>query len=518
MSLRRVEETDSIGLDSGVTAPGGSENKSRKTWWLVGAAVIVAAVAIAWLSTRDGDSTSTDVAASADFAEVVLADLTVTEEYAGTLGRVGADPVLARKGGTVTATAEAGSTLTQGDVVFAIDDEPVVLMFGDVPAYRTLAPEPEAATVVARSGGTLTATAPEDTELGNGDVLFEIDDQPVILLEGSTPAYRTLREGVDEGPDVTQLEAALVSLGYDPDGTVTVDEDFTGNTENMVERWQEDIGVEEDGVVGLGEIVFLPGAVTIESAIGDVGTSVGPGQSILAVAIGAGALEGVDVLQLEAGLAALGYSPGTVDGVYDAASTRAVIAWQQDNGADADGIVDIGEVVFLTADIRVTDVLAVPGSPVNPGGPVLATSSSETVVTVALPAADQGTLAEGDVVTVVLPDNTRTPATVTSVGTVATQVQGGDATFEITITLDDPAAAVGLDEAPVDVEVITDSRLGAVTVPVTALVALAEGGYAVEVETASGTQFVAVEPGLYSSGLVEITEGAIQPGDRVVVP
>ncbi|MDH3730707.1 MAG: peptidoglycan-binding protein [Acidimicrobiia bacterium] len=518
MSLQQVDKSATIRLDGGVTASPSPEEKSKKTWWLLGAAVIVAAAAIVWLSTRGDDTTSGDVSASIEFAEVVVADLTVTEEFAGTLGRVEADPVLTRKGGTVTATADAGSTLTQGDVLFEIDDEPVVLMLGGVPAYRTLAPEPESTTVVARGNGTLTAAASENAELESGDVLFTLDDRPVVLLEGTTPAYRTLRQDVDEGPDIEQLEAALASLGYDPDGTVTIDGDFTANTANMVERWQEAIGTEEDGVVDLGEIVFLSGTVTIESTIPDVGASVGPGQAILAVTVGAGDLEGNDVLQLETALAALGHSPGPVDGVYDAATTRAVIAWQESNGAEADGVVDIGEVVFLPDNIRVTDVVAAPGSPVNPGSPVLATSSSETVVTVALPAADQGTLSEGDVVTVVLPDNSRTVATVTSVGTVATQVQGGDATFEITITLDDPSAAAGLDEAPVDVEVITDSRPGAITVPVTSLIALAEGGYAVEVKTATGTEYIPVEPGLYSSGLVEITDGALQPGDRVVVP
>ncbi|NIR34535.1 MAG: peptidoglycan-binding protein, partial [Actinobacteria bacterium] len=59
----------------------------------------------------------------------------------------------------------------------------------------------------------------------------------------------TLQEDVDEGPDVRQLEQALVDLGYDPDGALTVDEDFTGFTATVVERWQEDVGIEEDGIV-----------------------------------------------------------------------------------------------------------------------------------------------------------------------------------------------------------------------------------------------------------------------------
>ncbi len=46
-----------------------------------------------------------------------------------------------------------------------------------------------------------------------GQVIAEIDGRPVILLRGTLPPFRDLREG-DAGPDVTQLQAALRGLGY----------------------------------------------------------------------------------------------------------------------------------------------------------------------------------------------------------------------------------------------------------------------------------------------------------------
>ena len=64
---------------------------------------------------------------------------------------------------------------------------------------------------------------------------------------------------------------------------------------------------------------------------------------------------------------------------------------------------------------------------------------------------------------------------------------------------------------------VTDSATGVTAVPVSALLALAEGGYAVELDGPSGTRLVAVEPGFFADGMVEV-EGAIEPGDRVVVP
>jgi hypothetical protein len=92
------------------------------------------------------------------------------------------------------------------------------------------------------------------------------------------------------------------------------------------------------------------------------------------------------------------------------------------------------------------------------------------------------------------------------------------ATFEILIELDDDSVSVGFDEAPVDVQVITDQRLDVMAVPVGSLLALAEGGYAVEVDQGNGqTRLVAVDPGMYADGYVEIEAEGLQPGDRVVM-
>ena len=88
-----------------------------------------------------------------------------------------------------------------------------------------------------------------------------------------------------------------------------------------------------------------------------------------------------------------------------------------------------------------------------------------------------------------------------------------------TVTLDDPEAAQGLDEAPVDVEVISDRADDVLVVPVTALLALAEGGYAVEVVASDGSGFlVAVDPGLFADGFVEVTSDGLRAGMEVVVP
>lgn len=508
-----------IGLDE---APMEPQSSNRRWWpWLIGAVIALVAVAAgaALIAGEGSNDAATASGATETFADVAVTDLIETEEFSGTLGRSEGDPVLSRSVGTITATAAEGATITQGEVLYEVDGEPVVLLFGNQPAWRTLASNPDPETIAAGSPGTITAAPADGDTIAQGEVLYEINGEPVVLLYGDTPAFRALRQDVDEGADVAQLETALVELGYDPDGAVTVDEDFTAGTEAMVERWQEDIGADGDGVVDLGEVVFLPGAATVESVAAAIGGPTSNGQPVLSVTVSTGEIAGDDVAQLEEALAALGYDPGPVDGTFDDRTAAAVSQWQADAGADADGVVHLGEVVFLPGPIRVTSIVATPGTPIQNGGAVLATSSAETVVIVDLPAADQGTLVEGDVVAVVLPDNTSTSAIVSEVGTVATQEAGADPTFEVIVILEDSAAAAGLDQAPVDVEVVTDSRQGVLAVPVTALVALAEGGYAVEVDQGGGqTSLVAVEPGFYAEGLVEVTSSGLEAGDRVVVP
>ena len=61
--------------------------------------------------------------------------------------------------------------------------------------------------------GVVTLVPKEGTIVNFGEVLFAVDNKPVILVEGATPFYRTLDLNSDAGPDVLQLEQALVFLG-----------------------------------------------------------------------------------------------------------------------------------------------------------------------------------------------------------------------------------------------------------------------------------------------------------------
>ena len=182
------------------------------------------------------------------------------------------------------------------------------------------------------------------------------------------------------------------------------------------------------------------------------------------------------------------------------------------------GSLALGSVVFKPTAIRVTSLLGSLGGAA--AGPVLAATSDEHVVTIALNASQESEVAAGDAVRITLPDGSSTRGTVSSVGTVASG-SGSNATIPVTVKLTRPAAAGTLDQAPVTVEITTASSPGPVlAVPVDALLARSSGGYAVEVAGAGSTRrLVPVSVGLFddTSGMVQVT-GSLTTGQLVVVP
>ena len=199
-------------------------SRRRWLWWVIaGAAVVVAAGAFWLFSNAESSSTTSAEAARTNTAQVALTDLADETTYDGTLGRPEPDQLTAGFDGTVTWVPESGTVVLSGERLFSINDAPVLLVQGEVPAYRSFQLGDTLVTLPAGSNGVLTWLASEGSVLENGSVVARIDEEPVVVLEGDIPMYRTLRDGV-EGADVEQLEAALVALGYDPDGDVAVDE------------------------------------------------------------------------------------------------------------------------------------------------------------------------------------------------------------------------------------------------------------------------------------------------------
>ncbi|MFC3982868.1 peptidoglycan-binding protein [Streptosporangium jomthongense] len=130
---------------------------------------------------------------------------------------------------------------------------------------------------MARQAGTVTWLPDSGATIARGKSLYRLDDKPVMLLYGNVPAYRDLRIGM-KGKDVENLERNLSKLGYDG---FTVDEEYTYATYVAVREWQEDRGLDETGVVELGRVVFTPGKVRVESLESEEGQPARPGQQVL---------------------------------------------------------------------------------------------------------------------------------------------------------------------------------------------------------------------------------------------
>ncbi len=232
--------------------------------------------------------------------------------------------------------------------------------------------------------------------------------------------------------------------------------------------------------------------------------------------------DGADVLQLEQNLKAMGYASKRmrVDRHWGARTTTAVKRWQKATGRTRDGSLDGSDLAFLPGAIRVASLPAALGAAVGPGTPVLGTSTARRVVMLDISAARQDLVTAGQAVTVELPDGSEVAGTVREIGRVAAGGDNGAAiTLPVTIDLDPAATLPALDAAPVTVHVVTEHHDDVLTVPVNALVALLEGGYAVERVATDGTRaYVAVETGLFEDGRVEVSGVGLANGDLVVVP
>ncbi|MEV0623745.1 peptidoglycan-binding domain-containing protein [Nonomuraea sp. NPDC050404] len=136
-------------------------------------------------------------------------------------------------------------------------------------------------TIKSAATGTITSLPAEGKEIKRGKQLYSVDRRSRILLYGKLPAYRTLKDGVKRGPDVKQLEQNLKKLGFAKG--VTVDTRFTDATERAVKRWQKKSGMARDGEVTPADVVFMPESVRVGKTAVEVGDQVGSTRPILDV-------------------------------------------------------------------------------------------------------------------------------------------------------------------------------------------------------------------------------------------
>ncbi|WP_245237107.1 peptidoglycan-binding protein [Streptomyces iakyrus] len=327
-----------------------------------------------------------------------------------------------------------------------------------------------------KSTGTVTWLPAEGRTVERGGTLLRVDDRPVVLLYGTLPMYRDL------GPTAGTRQDA----GTEGDAQDKGDQGRTDDTS---------------------------GAPAPSGSPTPGGAGAGAGET-------GGTLRGMDVLQFESNLAALGYTGFTVDEKFTDLTARAVKRWQASLGLPQTGTVGVGDVVYSAGKVRIGHAGVRLGSAVTED--VLTYTGTSRKVVVNASAAEDSWAVRGAAVTVGLPDGKSVKGEVASVGKKATAPEegGGDGgsgapTVPVTITIKDQKAVGRLESAPVTVEYVGRERADVLTVPVAALVALAEGGHGLE--TADG-RFVAVKTGLFADGRVEVSGSAVREGMKVRIP
>ena len=315
------------------------------------------------------------------------------------------------------------------------------------------------------------------TAIARGRQLYRVDDRPVPLFYGRMPLFRTLGEVNTVGRDVQIVAANLQALGY-PIG----DQPRTGQTVVITKPAPRPTtpAAPEAGSE----------AKTRSGAEAEPEAEAGAGTRTTRVVVG----KGEDVLTRT--------------------MVKAIRKWQRDTGLPVTGKIEVGDLLVLTGPVRVDALDAQLGDPAQ--GPLMSVTPTAKVVTVQAEAEQAGGIDKGDKVTVALPEGSPLPGKVTAIGTALRAEDGGENAppkLTVTVTVDDPRKLARLDSADVEVGFAAETHEGVLAVPVGALVALSEGGYAVQRADAG---LVAVETGMFAKGLVEITGAGLDEGMTVV--
>jgi len=447
-----------------------------------------------------------DNATPTSIVEVRRQSLSSQTQIDGTLGYAGSSKILVPSGTASTAVQQSEQQVSSAESQLASAR-------GSLATDETALQRAQSQLAAARAkesvdcAGEGAAEAGSSSPGGGGGGACASDRQTVSSGEQAvTGAEAKLTS------DRTMLSSAQSSLGRAQAALNTARSSASSYSQGAMYTWLPSVGAVVTRNHSLYAIdrqptILLYGSVVSSRAFFD-GMSPGP-----------------DVAELNANLEQLGYGSGLGGDRFTAATAAAVRAFQAAHGLQRTGELALGSVVFKSGPVRVTSVTPTVGMAISPG-PALAVSSIARQVNVKLDASEQADVKPGDRVVITLPDGQTTPGRVSYVASVAVtpSSQGGEEgtpTIEVDITPTEPRATGHLDQAPVQVSITTASVSEALVVPVTSLLALSGGGYAVEEVQPTGVhRLVPVTLGLFDdeAGDVQISGSELAAGQRVVVP
>lgn len=444
-------DQDPTGTSTATTSAASSRRRRNR---IIAAALVIglagAGIVVGVPWGEGGSSKPSKAEPKTSTVKVVRKDLSDSRSIDGTLGYAKPQAVKGAKDGIVTWLAAAGTTVSRGKELYRVNDRPVPVFYGTVPLYRRL----EGRNLVGRDVKVIADNLRAlDYDIGS-------QPSPGHVVTVTTPANNTAPTGGEQ--DATPGNSASAKPSTSPG---------KGRADGASPAPQD-------------------------SGTGPVAS---PGTAGTGSPEGAGTVTRVKVKH--------------GDGVLTDKLVQAIKRWQTRMGMPSTGVIAPGDVAVLNGAVRVDSASAQVGDAA--AAPLLKVTSTAKAVTVAVDTSQAGSIRRGDPVTVRLPDGASAAGTVAGVGTAAeAPEQGpGPAKMTVTVAFKDPDKVKKLDSAPVQVEFVSETRAGVLVVPVTALLALREGGYGLR--TADG-RVVAVKTGLIAKGLAEITGDGIAEGTSVV--
>ena len=414
----------------------------------------------------------------------------------------------------------------------------------------------------ANTAGWITTLPALNTQFKEGDVMLTASGRPVLLLQGNIPAFRDLVPG-STGKDVRQLEQGLQRLGFDPG---PVDGNYDEQTSDAVAQWYKSVGhtpfwptpeqlanirtlemalgdatkikMVADNTAAAAdpaiETARTKATLVDRTAAADIQTKIAERALImldprqLATARQAAdskvevARAALKVARVEGELTYHAAMEGKKVAEFDAhlAADRVDrLATDLENARKKLGVqVPIDELVFLPAlPVRVEQVTTAVGGAAS--GPVMSVTDNQIAIDSALPLDEAPLVKPGMAVNIdeqslgikaqgVVERVDRTPGThgvdgyhiycSIRVDKTSTPLQG----FSLRLTIP-----------------VKSTQEAVLTVPMSALSLAADGKSRVQVENNGKLEFIHVLPGLAADGFVEVIpeKGTLEPGQLVVV-
>jgi peptidoglycan hydrolase-like protein with peptidoglycan-binding domain len=377
-----------------------------------------------------------------------------------------------------------------------------------------------------RLAGTFTWLPVVGAVIGRGGMLYRLNNLPVVLMYGSVPAYRTLRSGVSDGPDVGELNRNLIDLGYGPDGAITDDNHFGEATAAAVRRWQKAEGLSETGEVELGRIVFAPGArrvTAVHVSLGQdppraSGTTEPSGNAAASNRPASKAPESEKPASKEP------ESEKPASKEPKSKETKSEEPKSKEPKSKEPKSEEPKSKEPKSEEPKSKD----PASGAGGGEVVLATTSTQQLVQLKVKPEQQQLARIGESAPVSLPGGGVDQGRIIEIGSVASESEKGggggaekggggegeSATIPVTLALEHPVAH--LDQAPVSVELVKSVRRDVLAVPATALTATGGGGYAIRVLEGGRRVELPVTPGMFANGYVQVEGAGVHEGQTVV--